>query len=486
MKIKSLLAAVSMVAITAGSASALSIPTTAAELGLVTNPNPTTAISSPQGVALASELEVPLEGIGDITFSVVTDSGDYPSGNNFIVDIALPSGLAFDDSVAPVSGSLLVGPAGGSAVVQNLTGSTVQLFVSIPQSSPIGALDFSIPVSMTSCTISGDLVVDVATEGDTNVENGTAMIDSPIESCESAFDTDFDPDANDTLIALTDYEFLRNLPTGGQVTASVVGLYDAAIDTSVGIDIAGTPLTAASIDTVDFDICFADGSEITDVRVNGFAGTASADGNTWSFSLDHTADLTDANIRIDVSGTDPITSQPILVKNIVHNFTDAGGPDLIESEIGTNLAPNATPPVVNVPLDFLQREGQSFGVFDWNSGPAGALTNSVYRITGLEPGVPTTYTATLYNSFANGGAAYTLAPATVTGDDSGEAVLTSIQLPGIPATISRYDLGLNFETGRSLDVDRLMSAGGVITDFGGGANTTDATLQGSPSADADN
>jgi hypothetical protein len=466
MKIKSLLAAVSMVAITAGTASALSIPVTPA-MGAA----PANAIS-PEGAVLANELALPADGIGNVTFSVQTDSGNYPAGNNFIVDITLPNGVGID---GPVTGSVLVGPAGGSAVVQNQTGSTIQLFVSIPQDAPVNALDFSLPLSLTSCAVSGNLSVVVETESGTPVEDGMASAPSPIAPCESAFDTDFDPDAADTVIGLTDYEQLRDTAGGPLVLTSTIGLYDALIDPTVGIDLAGTALTPASVDEVAFDICFEDGSEIAGVTVNGVAGTASTDGDTYSFALPFTADLTDAVIAVTVEGDDPITSQNVTVKNVLHDFTDAGGPDLIGSEAGTGGA-----------LDGLQREGQSFGVFDWNSGPVGAQTLSVYRITGLEPGVPTTYTATLYNSLANNGAPYTLPSSTVTGDVSGEAVLVSTTLPGIPASIVRYDLGLNFETGRPLDVDRLLSAGGVISDFGGGANSNDTTLQGSPINDADN
>ena len=458
-----------MVAITTGTASALSIPVTPAMGAMGTPPaNPL----SPEGAVLANELALPAD-VGNVTFAVITDSGDFPSGNNFIVNISTPDGVELN---GPVSGAVLDMPTGGSAVVQNQTATSVQLFVSIPQDEgPIGELVFDVPLTLASCDVSGDLTVTVETENGTPVEEGIATAPSPIAPCESAFDTDFDPDDLDTAIALGGFDELRDdVGSGPRVLTSVVGLFDAFIDTTVGIDLDGTALTPASIDEVAFDICFEDGAEVTDVTVNGVAGTASADGNTYSFALPFTADLTDALIDITVSGDAQIPTQAITVKNVVHDFTDAGGPDLIGTEAGAGGS-----------LDFLQREGQAFGVFDWNSGPAGAQTLSVYRITGLNPGVPVTYTATLWNSFAGTGAV-TLPPATVTGDASGEAVLVSTTLPGIPADIARYDLGLNFETGRSLDVDRLLSRGGVISDFGGGANALDTTLQGSPLFDADN
>ena len=68
-----------------------------------------------------------------------------------------------------------------------------------------------------------------------------------------------------------------------------------------------------------------------------------------------------------------------------------------------------------------------------------------------------------------------LPKASVTADASGEAVLVSTTLPGLPAGTVRYDLGLNFEvpTNTPLDVDRLLATGGVVTAFNGGANADD-------------
>ena len=246
-----------MVAITTGTASALSIPATPA-MGAA----PANAIS-PEGAVLANELALPADGIGSVLFSVITDSGDFPSGNNFIVNIDLPGGVAVD---GPISGSVLVGPIGGSAVVQNQTDTSIQLFVSIPQISPIGELEFDLPLSLTSCDVSGGLTVTVETENGTPVEEGVATAPSPIAPCESAFDTAFDPDALDTAIALAEFEQLRDdVGSGPRVLTSVVGLFDALIDTGVGVDLAGTALTPASVDEVAFDICFEDGAEVTDV-----------------------------------------------------------------------------------------------------------------------------------------------------------------------------------------------------------------------------
>ena len=83
MKIKSLLAAVSMVAITTGTASALSIPATPA-MGAA----PANAIS-PEGAVLANELALPAD-VGPVTFSVITDSGDFPAAVSY-THLTLPT-----------------------------------------------------------------------------------------------------------------------------------------------------------------------------------------------------------------------------------------------------------------------------------------------------------------------------------------------------------------------------------------------------------
>ena len=467
MKIKSLLAAVSMAAITSGAAHALSIPPMSV---------------TPTGVVLAEELALPADLGGNFAFSVVTDSGEYPAGNNFIVAITLPDGVGID---TPVLGSVLTAPLGGSAVVQSQSGSEVELFVSIPQNVPggISALDFSIPVELTSCDIFEDedandeILVTVETEGGTPVEDGSAEAASPIEGCASAFDTTFGPDADNTIIALDDFIDLRNDPmAAGTVLTSPVGLFDARVNTGVVTSLALGNLRGRSVDEVTFDIVLQDGSAVDDITVGGVSGTPSADGNTYSFEIPFASNIADSPIVITVAGDEVIESQPITVTNVVHVFSDRDGFDLIDLEPGAGG-----------PLDRLDREGQSFGVFDWNSGPLGAQTVSVYRITGLEPGVQVRYTATIWNSEAEGGAAFVLPGETfVTGNDAGEAILTNV-LDGIPADVTRYDLGLNFETGEDLDVDRLMSRDGIITTFGGGANLdSNGLLQMSPSRDADN
>jgi len=57
----------------------------------------------PEGAVLADELSLPAEGIGNVYFTVATESGNYPAGNNFIVNITLPTGVSIDGPVGGVS-----------------------------------------------------------------------------------------------------------------------------------------------------------------------------------------------------------------------------------------------------------------------------------------------------------------------------------------------------------------------------------------------
>jgi len=141
-------------------------------------PTPANAMF-PEGAVLANELALPAEGIGSVTFTVATESGNYPAGNNFIVNVTLPTGVSID---GPVTGSVLSSVSldddddvttpstivpGGSAVVQSQSGTQIQLFVSIPQGGgeEINELNFALPLELTNCDVSGSLTVTVATEG---------------------------------------------------------------------------------------------------------------------------------------------------------------------------------------------------------------------------------------------------------------------------------------------------------------------------------
>ena len=501
MKIKSLLAAVSMVALTAGTANALSIPTTTT--GTPT-PNVVSTVLSANGLTLANELALPADDIGTVTFAVQTDTGTLPAGNNFTVTIDMPTGL---EVLGPINGSILTGlhrdtdpnnndrtndpfvASIGSATVLSQSGSQISLRASVPQSGdPVSALVFELPLSMTSCTVSGNLSVTLVTEAGNAVESpSTAVAPSPVAGCASAFNTSFTPDitttgANDTIIGLTDYEQLRDQTGASLTNTSVVGIFEAAIAQDVYVDLNQTVMPPTAVDEITFDVVFEDGSEITTVTVDASIvpqnGAASSDGNTYSFDVSPFFGPFAAPIQITVEGDDPITSQPIVVNNVEHEFDDVAGLDFIAEEAGAGGG-----------LDSLQREGQFFGTFDWNNGPMGGGTLSVYRVTGLPVGVEVPYTATVWNSGWDT-AANRNVTGSVTGDAAGEAVILSSTIPALVGAgfddVQRYDFSINFEFGGAMDVDRMMLTNGVVTAFNDGTNANDDTLQNNPGNDSDN
>ena len=513
MKIKSLLAAVSMVAITAGTAHAVSIPTAATTAAMGSNDVP--LVISPDGLVLAHELDLPATfpaGANSFRFAVQADTGTYPAGNNFTALITLPNGLEVD---GPINGTVLDGlffdndstnndrtndvftAGAGSATVLNQSGNVIELFISVPQNAgdPVSAFVFDIPVELADCTADtfGDtMTVRILTEGGNNVESPTtATTPNPIDGCASAFDTTFETDivagANDTVIGLDDYNQLKNSPGGALVNSSVIGLYSAEIDTNVAIDFNGTPITAASIDEVTADIVFVDGSEITGVTVNGVAGTASTDGNTYSFDLPFGADITDADIIVTVANEDSIVTQDVQATNIIHDLTDTEA-DLDGTENGLAvIADDGTVSVSDGPLlDKLQREGKEFGFFDWNSGQAGAQRLNVYRITGLAPNAEVLYTITVENAAGLGGADNTLT-GSVEADAEGTTAITDREIAlMLPATVKQFDFSINLETGTDVDIDRLMSTGGIVTSFNDGANNSLFSTSNQPTGDSDN
>ena len=472
MKIKSLLAAVSMAAIAASSANAIE----------VTPGN--TAFQAP----LALELDLVANPItGTVVVNISPDgTGFYNQGVQHNVVVNLPAGMTFAGAVpngaltsngTPAIGNIFTGGADG--------GSTVTFQIA-PLSSNTDTFIASIPVEVSSCLAEGSGVqAIVSTAGgfvnnDVDGDNTGSVAGMGFGGCASAWDGEVNgttASGSDTFVALATPTYTT---IGGD---AVLGTITYAIDPAVSTDAFGTPLAQADLVTP--------GAVVSTITLPGNPATTAATG---------TAPASSGATLMATNGT--LTGGPV-VWTLTQTAAQAVAGSVISIQAGTAVLPNMQPYVTTATsnfvvangfvasepgatggLEFIQREGQSFGVFDWNSGPAGNQALSVYRITGLEPGEPVTYTATLYNTIQ--GAPFTLPAATVTGDASGEATLVSTVLPGIPADIIRYDLGLNFETADELDVDRLISTGGIVSNFGGGANLNDDTLQDDPLNDDDN
>lgn len=465
MKIKSLLAAVSMVALSATAANAIVVTENSG------------AFSAP----LALELNLAANPVAGTVIVAISPDGNgfYNQGVQHNVVVNLPAGMTFAGAVPNGALTGNGGGAIGNIFTGGAAGGSSVTFQIAPLSNNTNTFFATIPVNVSSCLAEGSgIQAIVSTAGgfvnnDVDGDNTGSVAMSGFGGCASAWDgvvNGTTASGTDTFVALANPTYTT---IGGD---AVLGSITYAIDPAVAVSSTGTALAlsdlapAAVVSTITLA-----GNPATVATPPSNGAVLSATNGTLAggpvvWTLTQTAAEAVAGAVISVAaGTAVLPNLQPTVTTATSNFVAANG--FIASEAGATGN-----------LEFIQREGQGFGVFDWNSGPVGAQTISVYRITGLEPGVPVTYTATLYNSLANG----TLPPATVTGDASGEAVLVSTTLPGIPATVSRYDLGLNFETARTLDVDRLLSRGGVVTNFGGGANGNDVSLQGSPSVDADN
>ncbi|WP_371396361.1 hypothetical protein [Fretibacter rubidus] len=473
MTFKSLLAAASLVALSAGTAGALTIPATSVV---------------PNGIIPALELQLPGTPAltGNFTFNVETETGNYPNGNNLLVTINLPSGLVFASNL---SGNTVVPAANAQGVVNGggTTGAnTVTLLVSLDDIYNSNVLGLALPLRLDACPAAGDFVeVLVRTESGTNIEEGRATTANIIAPCQSAVNgvVASDETTSDTIISLPSYTTLtpsQQLFFSPTPVGSVLGTIDFAINPLVSKSLtAVTPLVPSDIERIRAVIQFEDVSAFDNVYIDNRTAGISSFSNTATYSTTDPTDLgelldgnpANGEIALAVDGTTQIPTQTVRVISSTVEFVDSGPVDFITSEAG---------PTGN--LDTLQREGREFGFFDWNSGGDGSGTVTVYRITGLTG--PTDFTVTLDNSNADGTYTGQLTP-----DMTGEAILFSTDMGGtLPDGVVRYDALINLETSSTtVDVDRLLSKGGIVTNFGDGANNSYRNPSfNQPSWDSDN
>ncbi|WP_416877355.1 hypothetical protein [Litorimonas sp.] len=464
MILRKLLVATSIVAISAGAANALEV--------------------TAGGMAVTPALELQLPGTpafaGSTSASLLTETGNFPSGNNISVVVTLPDNVVFDSSVSGGSVTAYDNDgatrtevtSGVSAVVQSggaAGDNSVSYLVSINSGVSVDELEFDFDYALNACVPDGsELVITANIDGSgTPIENGSASADSVIAPCESAIDGVVlsDEATDDTFVTLA-----SNFQEFNGGSPATLGSVEYTIDTSVDVNAAGDPLMESSIDEITFDVVFGDGTGIDSVTVGGVAPDTFM-GGVASFTFAG-ADLTallsgPQDVEATADGAIAIETQTVTVENAIVNFNDTG-PDLIATEPGATGS-----------LDTIEREGQTFGVFDWNSGsPSGTI--SVYRVTGLTG--PTDYTVTLTNA----GSANGVYSGVATPNSNGEFVINSLNygIPSIPAYI-RADAEFVFEFAGDVDVDRLMARNGVVSAFGDGSNE-DSVLGNSPSRDDDN
>jgi len=203
MKLKSLLAATSIVAFMAGSAHALEISN----------------LGAPAGTVLANELDLAATPVGgNFVFDLtLTNGGQFPAGDNLVVDVTLPTGVVFGMGV---TGASITAGADRFLGGANLQGggtagsSSAQFLVTIDpttanQETTIG---FNLPLAVNACpTAANPLVVGAALagtnppifiEGDADGARSANLV-----SCESAKQGTVASDAatSDTIILLPDY-----------------------------------------------------------------------------------------------------------------------------------------------------------------------------------------------------------------------------------------------------------------------------------------
>lgn len=443
---------------------------------------------------LALELDLASTAVpGTITVRVQPDAGFFNQGVQHDVVVDLPAGMVFDTSNATGGDATIVGdgptPATGNIFTGGDQGDSQVTFQIAPNDAATEFFEIVLPVQVESCLTAGTGInVTVETPGgfvnnDVDGDNtASAATANGFGGCASAFGGSVTPDfpgaGVDTFLAFTPAPATNYTALGG-TGDDVLGQIEYTASPMVSVTSGLSALDPATdITRVVSTIELAgnpSGSDGADLEVAN--GTITGGPVTWTVTQTGAQVATGpAVISIETNGDVLPTFQPVVTASTVTFRSVAATHDFISNEPGATGT-----------LEVVEREGESFGVFDWNSGPAGAQTLSVYRITGLPVGGTVNYTATIWNSNTGGPGALLLPQASVTGDDSGEAVLVSTTLPGLPAGTVRYDLGLNFETGASLDVDRLLATGGVVTAFNGGANADVAgSLNADVRADADN
>ena len=468
MKIKSLLAAVSMAALMAPAANAIEVAETSG------------AFSAP----LALELNLAANPVtGTVVVTISPDgTGFYNQGVQHNVVVNLPAGMTFAGTVPNgalqgnngANGNIFTGgAAGGSSVT----------FQIAPLSANTDTFTATIPVTVSACLAEGSGIQAIVTTAGGAVNNDVdgdstgSVAGSGFGGCASAWDGT----VNGTTASLANTFVALAAPTYSTIGGdAVLGTITYAIDATVATDATGAPMALADLATA---------AVVSTITLPGNPATVAASGMTPASS---------GAVLSATNGT--LTGGPV-VWTLTQTAAEAVAGSVISVAAGTAVLPNMQPTVTTATsnfvtangfiaseagatgnLEFIEREGQAYGTFDWNSGGAGAQTVSVYRVTGLTAGATVPFTATLSNSNANGDVA-----GSVTADATGEAVIFSTDLAGaLPAGVVRYDFDINFETGNPVDVDRLLVREGIVTSFGDGANLTDDTLGNDPLNDSDN
>lgn len=445
MNIRKLLAAASVLALSATSAQAVTL-----------------SLNSAAGVTPATQLEGTQPNVATpLNFTMTADT-NYPGGTIQFV-ITLPEGLVF--STGPTNGNVSV--TGGtltSATVSagGVIGSNSVTYDVVLADATTTAVIFDLDGKLSGCPAATTGLTVAATTGGAATGGGTGVgtLATVLNACATGFNAPaIVTNAVTEIDNANDFKTLDNGGLLGSVAYSIVAAVDKDYvgNALVATDNAGTSDVASASIPVNFANTAGIGSLNLTMGVSGVViNSGPAVGNVFTFAVPQAEMDTLFDATVDVISA--VASAP--TAEIEAQTITVGTATLTLSDNNANLAANTT--VAGGTLKNLTREGQNTGVFSWNSG-AGRSTNSVYRVTttGLVDG---TYgvSATLSNA----------SPATANGTTRGtftvtdnQAILQSGNGFGIMnfPTFNNGDVAFNFEVPNAVVVDRLLLRGNTLT-----------------------
>jgi hypothetical protein len=503
MTIKKLLATTAIAALAATSANALGVTQAEAD-GTIGN-----AVEA--NATLATEVNLGAGGTtGTFEFLVNTTTA-IPAADNVKLTVSLPAGLTFTTALAggtgpgaviqtgDDSGDTVSGGAGDIAVLSALVsvgggaGSSSATFL-IDTDTGEKSIGLRLPITMPAgyCNAPGGINIGLSTENNTPIENGGANGATPIAlatnlvTCSQALAMGAGADAADSILELTGNFINFSTPVvGDTVTTATLGATSGAIGaqnvTLVNTGGAPDPLVPGDIAAIDFDITFSGPvAGITGVTVGGIAATGPV-GNVFHVSATGAGVSTlttggNDTIVVTIDGTTSIASQTATVGTMTATFTDRVGPPVVDFITSESFNGSA--------LDALQREGTTFGFFDW-VGDANKSSRHIFRFTGMNANAITGEV-----DFANcsSGQNGTFGPFTLNTVNGEGQVFNhtagssgNITLDSLNPSFGRCDVRFRLfsDVSATGDVDRLVLRNDILTPFGDNNNgANDATSNG--------
>jgi len=395
----------------------------------------------------------------------LTQGGNFPQ--NLRIDVTLPANVEFADVNS--SGSAVQGEnvtaveTGTDASVQSggTAGDQTVQFILSETNDSAETIAFDLPIAVTGCPdgsgidfVLFDTQNNLFVEGDALVNSNE--VSSPMAPMPTALPGCADGVVGELLADDPEKEIQLAVNSGSGVDYDTigdneVGSYEYTIDTSVAIDGAGNPITAAMILGVDWRVTVEDSTELLDATSSGGQSDTFGTGLIATANNEAFANGIARTIEINETGAGPIANQSVALRTAL-DFTVISGLE------------DKTPDTAM--LDPLNREGVVFGRFDWVGSSNGAGTATVLRVTGLDTEEPTPYTVEVINT--PNGEFDGIYSGTIPGDNDGEITLISTNLFGVdsPVNFVRGDMLICFETNETdVDVDRLLLRNGIVSAF---------------------